>query len=148
VALALTLVVFALQFKTQAEHLTRFITQTTRPETIANYLKKEYASDPSIKIFCDSPEVRIISGIPGEHYYHSFSEGVPKDRDGFLGFLRKNGIKFLVIPEESETSTPSQLYPGLVKDTGGIFEDVIPPPDNRRADSLYRLRADKISASF
>jgi hypothetical protein len=148
VALALTLVVFALQFKTQAEHLTRFVTQTTRPETIANYLNKEYASDPSIRIFCDSPEVRIISGIPGEHYYHSFSEGVPKDRDGFLGFLRKNGIKFLVIPEESETSTPSQLYPGLVKDTGGIFEDLIPPPDDRRADSLYRLRADKTSASF
>jgi len=141
VALALTLVVFALQFKTQAEHVTRFVTQTTRPEIIANYLKKEYASDPSIRIFCDSPEVRIISGIPGEHYYHSFSEGVPKDRDGFLGFLRKNGIKFLVIPEESETSTPSQLYPGLVKETGGMFEDVIPPPDDRRADSLYRIRA-------
>jgi len=145
VALALTLVVFALQFKAQAEHLTRFVTQTTRPETIANYLKKEYASDPSIKIFCDSPEVRIISGIPGEHYYHSFSEGVPKDREGFLRFLRTNGIGFLVIPEESETSTPSQLFPGLVKETGGIFEDVIPPPDDRRADSLYRIRVDKLS---
>jgi hypothetical protein len=140
--LAFVLVLGVLQFRTQAEDLTRFVTQKTRPEIIANYLKKEYASEPSIKIFCDSPEVRIISGIPGEHYYHSFSIGVPKDRDGFLGFLRTNGIKFLVIPEESETSTPSQLFPSLVKDTGGIFEDVIPPPDDRRADSLYRLRAE------
>jgi hypothetical protein len=144
VALGLTLVVFAVQFKAQAEHLTRFVTQTTRPETIANYLKQEYASDQSIRIFCDSPEVRIISGIPGEHYYHSFSEGVPKDRASFIEFLRKNSIKFLVIPEESETSTPSQLYPGLVKETGGIFEDVIPPPNDQRADSLYRVRADKL----
>src|SRR5258708_1552148 len=146
VALGITLVIFALQFKTQADDLTRFVTQKTRPETIANYLKQEYAADPSIKIFCDSPEIRIISGIPGDHYYHSFSEGLSKDREGFLGFLRKNGITFLVIPEESETSTPSQLFPGLITETGGIFEDLIPPPDDRRADSLYRVRADKFPA--
>jgi len=146
VALGITLVIFAVQFKIQADDLTRFVTQKTRPETIANYLKQEYAADPSIKIFCDSPEIRIISGIPGDHYYHSFSEGLSKDREGFLGFLRKNGIKFLVIPEESETSTPSQLFPGLITETGGIFEDLIPPPDDRRADSLYRVRADKFPA--
>ena len=139
--LAFVLVLGLLQFRTQGEDLARFVTQKTRPEIIANYLRQEYASDPSIKIFCDSPEVRIISGIPGDHYYHSFSVGVPTDREGFLGFLRKNGITFLVIPEESETSTPSQLYPGLVTDTGGILEGLILPPDNRRADSLYRLRA-------
>jgi hypothetical protein len=46
----------------------------------------------------------------------------------------------LMIPEEDETSTPSQLFPpGRVSDTG-VFEDVIPPPDDRRADSLYRVR--------
>ena len=143
--LAFVLVLGLLQFKTQGEDLTRFVTQKTRPEIIANYLKQEYVSDPSIRIFCDSPEVRIISGIPGEHYYHSFSDGVPTDRESFLRYLRANGIKFLVIPEETETSTPGKLFPGLVKETGGVFEDVIPPPADRRADSLYRLRAEKPS---
>jgi len=139
-ALGIALVIGVMQLKTQVEDLARFVTQKTRPETIANYLRQQYASDPSIRVFCDSPEVRVMSGIPGDHFYHSFLDGIPKDRDGFVGFLRRNGIEFLVIPEEDETSTPSQLFPpGRVKDTG-VFEDVIPPPDDRRADSLYRVK--------
>lgn len=142
-ALGVSVVIGLLQVKTQTEDLARFVTQRTRPETIANVLKKEYGADPTIKIFCDSPEVRIISRIPGDHFYHSFFDGVPKDREGFIGFLRAKDIKFLVIPEENETSTPSQLFPGLVKDTG-VFEGVVPPPDDRRTDSLYRVRVEKV----
>jgi hypothetical protein len=139
-ALGIAVVIGLLQVKTQTEDLARFVTQKTRPETIANALKQEYAADPTIKIFCDSPEVRIISRIPGDHFYHSFFDDVPKDREGFIRFLRAKGIRFLVIPEENETSTPSQLFPpGSVRGTGA-FEDVIPPPDDRRADSLYRVR--------
>jgi hypothetical protein len=138
--LGAAMVVGIFQVKTQTEDLARFLSQQDRSEEIANYLRKEYALDPSIKIFCDSPEVRIVSGIPGDHFYHSFFDGIPKDRDGFVGFLRTKGIKFLMIPEEDETSTPSQLFPpGQARDTG-VFEDVIPPPDGRRADSLYRVR--------
>jgi hypothetical protein len=138
-ALGIAIVIGLLQVKTQTEDLARFVTQKTRPETIANVLKQEYAADPSIKIFCDSPEVRIISHIPGDHFYHSFFDGVPKDREGFIGFLRAKGIKLLVIPEENETSTPSQLFPGLVKDAT-VFEGVVPAPDDRHIDSLYRVR--------
>jgi hypothetical protein len=138
-ALGIAVVMGLLQVKTQTEDLARFVTQTTRPETIANVLKQEYAADPTIKIFCDSPEVRVISHIPGDHFYHSFFDGVPKDREGFIGFLRAKGIKLLVIPEENETSTPSQLFPGLVKDTTA-FEGVVPAPDDRHIDSLYRVR--------
>jgi hypothetical protein len=138
--LGIALVFGVFQLKTQTEDLARFVTQKTRPETIANYLSQAYATDSSIKIFCDSPEVRVMSGIPGEHFYHSFFDNVPKDAPGFVGFLRRNGIQFLVIPEEDETSIPSQLFPpGSVRGTGA-FDDVIPPPDNRRADSLYRVR--------
>lgn len=143
--LGAAIVVGIFQVKTQTEDLARFLSQQNRSEVIAAYLKKEYASDPSIKIFCDSPEVRIVSGIPGDHFYHSFFDGVPKDREGFVVFLQTKGIKFLMIPEEDETSTPSQLFPpGRVRDTG-VFEDVIPPSDGRRADSLYRVRAEKVA---
>jgi hypothetical protein len=139
-ALAAVLVVGAVQFKNQATDLAHFLGSPDRAQAIASYLSKEYKSDPSIRIFCDSPEVRVRSGIPGDHFYHSFFDGVPKDREGFVSFLRTKGIKFLMIPEEDETSTPSQLFPpGRVKDAG-VFEDVIPPPDERRADSLYRVR--------
>src|SRR5713101_4826635 len=142
-ALGIAVVVGLLQVNTQTEDLARFVTQKTRSLTIANVLKQEYAADPTIKIFCDSPEMRIISGIPGDHFYHSFFDGVPKDREGFVGFLRAKGIKLLVIPEENETSTPSQLFPGLVKDTGA-FEGVVPAPDDRHIDSLYRVRELKL----
>ncbi len=138
-ALGIAIVIGLLQVKTQTEDFGRFVTQKTRSLTIANVLKQEYAADPTIKIFCDSPEMRIISGIPGDHFYHSFFDGVPKDREGFVGFLRAKGIKLLVIPEENETSTPSQLFPGLVKDTA-VFEGVVPAPDDRHIDSLYRVR--------
>jgi hypothetical protein len=142
-ALIIAMLIGFVQLKTQVEDLARFVTQKTRPETIANYLRQEYAADPSIRVFCDSPEVRVMSGIPGDHFYHSFFDGIPKDREGFVGFLRTNGIKFLMIPEEDETSTPSQLFsPGQARDTG-VFEGVIPPPDDRRADSLYRIRDKK-----
>jgi hypothetical protein len=128
------------QLKTQTEDLARFITQKTRPEAIANFLRQQYAADPSIKIFCDSPEVRIMSGIPGDHFYHSFFDGLPKDQAGFVEFLRAKHIKFLMIPEENETSTPSQLFPPSQIKSTGVFEELIPPPDERRADSLYRVR--------
>ena len=138
--LGIAIFVGIFQLKTQVEDLARFVTQKTRPEAIASYLRQAYAADASIKIFCDSPEVRIMSGIPGDHFYHSFFDNVPKDAPAFVGYLRRNGIKFLIIPEEDETSTPSQLFPpGRVKDTGA-FEEIIPPPDGRRADSLYRVR--------
>jgi hypothetical protein len=140
--LGIAMVVGAFQVKTQAEDLVRFVSQTDRSEEIANYLKKEYASDPSIKIFCDHPEVRVNSGIPREQFYDSFH--APTDQKGFIGYLLANGVKFLVIPQESETSTPSQLFPSLVKETGDLFEGVIPAPDERRADSLYRVRAEKL----
>ena len=144
--LGIALVIGMFQLKTQTEDLARFVTQKTRPEAIANYLQQAYASDPSIKIFCDSPEVRVMSRVPGDHFYHSFFDNVPKDRDGFVGYLRQNSIKFLMIPEEDETSTPSQLFPpGSARGTGE-FDEVIPPPDNRRADSLYRVRDVKSSA--
>jgi len=72
VALGIAVVIGLLQVKTQTEDLARFVTQKTRSLTIANVLKQEYAADPTIKIFCDSPEVRVVSGIPGDHFYHSF----------------------------------------------------------------------------
>lgn len=52
---------------------------------------------------------------------------------------RAKGIKLLVILKENETSTPSQLFPGLVKDPA-VFEGVGPAPDDRHADCLYRVR--------
>jgi len=141
-AVAIVLVYGFVQFKTQAVDLKQFLAVEDRSRTIANYLKQEYASDRSIKIFCDHTEVRVISGIPREQFYDSWN--APKDREGFLGYLRTKGIKFLVIPKESETSTPSQLFPNLVKETGDLFEGVIPAPDDRRTDSLYRVRAERL----
>jgi len=138
VALGIVLVAGANQFKIQGEDLKGFASTTARSQTIANYLKQEYAKDPSLKVFCDHTEVRVISGIPRDQFFDSWE--APKDREGFVRYLRWKGIKYLVIPEESETSIPSQLFPGLIKDSGGAFEAVIPPPEGTRLDSLYRVR--------
>ena len=140
-ALGIVLAAGAVQFKSQAVDISRFLAHEERSQAIANYLRREYASDRSVRIFCDHPEVRVNSGIPGEQFYNSFSLGAPKDKDGFLGYLRVNRIKFLVIPQEFEISTPSQLFPELVKEPG-FFEGVIPAPDDQRADCLYRIRTE------
>ena len=138
-ALLLALVAGMVQYRTQAVHLAMFVHEEEPSRAIANYLKQEYAADRSIKIFCDDTAVRVISGIPREQFYDSFD--APKDREGFLGFLRTKDVKFLVVPQESETSLPRQLFQDLVKETGGAFEDVMPAPTDRRADSLYKVRA-------
>jgi hypothetical protein len=141
-ALAVTLIAGATQYKTQAEDLWRFASTNDRSQTIASYLKQAYAADPSIKIFCDQTEVRVLSGIPRGQFFDSWF--VPKDRAGFIKYLQSKGIKFLVIPQESETSTPGQLYPGLIKETGDLFEAVIPDPEGQRLDSLYRIRVENL----
>jgi hypothetical protein len=141
--LAIVLVAGVVQFKTQAQDLARFLGTPDRSQAIANYLRQEYLSDPSIKVFCDHPEVRVVSGIPRAQFYDSFGN-TPKDRKRFLEFLRTNGIKFLVVPEESETSTPRQLFPNLVKEPVAAFEDMIPAADDRPVDSLYRVRVEKL----
>lgn len=142
-ALLIVLLFGASQFKDQAFDIRQFLVSPDRSQAIGDYLKQQYAADPSLKVFCDHPEVRVVSGIPRQQFYDSFN--APKDMDGFVGYLRANGIKFLVIPKEHETSTPSQLFPNLVKENGDLFEGVIPAPDDRRTDSLYRVRADKSS---
>src|SRR5262249_22872110 len=136
-ALGIALAAGAAHFKSQAVDLVRFEQDRDRSQIIANYLKEAYAADRSIKIFCDHPEVRVISGIPLNRFYNSF--GAPRDREGFRQFLRTNRISFLVIPQEPEISTPSQLFPEIIREPG-LFEGVIPAPDEQRADSLYRIR--------
>jgi len=133
------------QFKGQATDLQQFLTSPDRSQAIANYLKQQYESDPSLRIFCDHPEVRVVSGIPRGHFYDSFR--APKDNKGFIAYLRANGIKFLVIPKEQETSTPSQLFPNLVKENADAFEGIIPAPDDQRDDSLYKVLPEKPAPS-
>ncbi|MFS8085318.1 MAG: hypothetical protein ACMG6H_06785 [Acidobacteriota bacterium] len=129
------------QYKIQALDVEQFLKSPDRSQAIGNYLKQQYAADPSVKVFCDHPEIRVVSGIPRGQFYDSFN--APKDTPGFITYLRANGIKFLVIPKENETSTPSQLFPGLVKENGDVFEGVIPAPDDQRTDSLYKVRSEK-----
>jgi hypothetical protein len=143
-ALLIAVVAGFAQFNTQAVDLARYIWTPDRSQTIASYLHKEYVANPSVRIFCDHPEVRISSGIPREQFYDSFQGTTPKDRKAFLEFLRANDIKFLVIPWESETSTARQLFPNLTKDPVAGFEDVIPVASDGSFDSLYRVRTDKL----
>lgn len=133
------------QFKDQAIDLQLFLAAPDRSQAIANYLKQQYAADPSLRIFCDHPQVRVVSGIPRGQFYDSFN--APKDRAGFIAYLRANDIRFLVIPKEQETSTPSQLFPNLVKESGDALEGIIPAPDDQRDDSLYRVRSEKPAPS-
>jgi len=147
VGLAVVLALGLMQYKKQADDLASFWGTPERSRAIASYLKQEYAADPSIKVYCDHPEVRVVSGIPRSQFYDSYSNGgAPRDRKGFLEFLRTRGITFLMIPQESEGSTPRQLFPNLMKDPVVGFEDVIPAADSA-ADSLYRVRIEKLPPS-
>lgn len=141
--LLLALVCGVVQYRTQAIHLSQFEKGEERARTIANYLKQQYAADQSIRIFCDDTAVRVISEIPRAQFYDSFA--APRNREGFVGFLRANGVRFMVVPPEAETSTPGQLFPNLVNDSGDAFEAVMTSPPERREDSLYRVRTKEAS---
>jgi hypothetical protein len=86
------------------------LNQISAQRTVADYLHAHSQPDSNARIFCDEGTVQALSGIPPEKFLTSFD--APRDREGFLAFLKERNVEYLVVVRQ-ESSTPSRLFPRL-----------------------------------
>jgi hypothetical protein len=106
--------------------------------SVASYLRGQF--QPGTRIFSDDGTVQALSEIAPENFRSSTD--APRDRAGFLNYLKEQEIGYLVFVD-SPGSTPASLFPEL-KDGAGdeMFEPLMNassrflPADIR----LYRVK--------
>jgi hypothetical protein len=116
------------------------LNQISAQRAVADYLHAHFQTDSNARIFCDEGSVQALSGIPPEKFLTSFD--APRDREGFLAFLRERNVEYLVFVS-NQASTPVRLFPdGEYGDPFGSFEPVINSHTEflRTSIWLYRVR--------
>ncbi len=95
---------FSAQFAGGVGELNRYRAQ----RHVANYLRYQFEMNPGVKIFCDEGTVRVLSGIPEDRFVTSAD--APKDQQGFLTFLEKLNVEWLVVVVKND-SLVRNLFP-------------------------------------
>jgi hypothetical protein len=99
------------------------LNQISAQRAVADYLHAHFPPDSSARIFCDEGTVQASSGVPPERFLTSFD--APRDREGFLNYLREKNVEYLVFADNQD-STPNKLFPDLeYGEDYGSFEPVI-----------------------
>lgn len=99
------------------------VNQYRAQRKVADYLRDHFQPNAGTRIFSDEGTVTVLSGIAAEKFVTS-SEA-PKDREGFLAFLKERNVEYMVVVTSS-LSTPSRLFPGAeYGEPIGPFESVM-----------------------
>ncbi len=108
---------------------------------VADYLRDHVDPKSNTRIFCDDGTVQVLSGIPIEKFVTSAD--APKDRQGFLSFLGRENVEYLVVIDD-QNSTPYRVIPDLGSNDGGLFELAAQSSARflRSHIRLYRVRRD------
>lgn len=108
--------------------------------SVADYLHAHVDPNNRARIFSDEGTVSVMSGIPAEKILTS--SDAPRDRMGFLAFLKEKNVEYLVFVSKGD-STPAKLFPEL-KDGNQLepFEPVMHSNSRflRMDIWLYRVR--------
>jgi hypothetical protein len=86
------------------------LNQTSAQRTVANYLQTHFEANSNALIFSDEGTVSVMSGIAEDRFLTS--SDAPKDREGFLAFLKEKKVEYLVFVSKGD-STPAKLFPEL-----------------------------------
>jgi hypothetical protein len=78
--------------------------------SVADYLHAHFDPNSNARIFSDEGTVSVMSGIPEEKFLTS--SDTPRDREGFLAFLKEKNVEYLVFVSKGD-STPAKLFPEL-----------------------------------
>lgn len=89
--------------------------------SVASSLRAQF--QPGMRIFSDDGTVTALSEIAPENFRSS--TGAPRDRAGFLNYLKEQQIVYLVFIERPD-STPARLFPELKDGAGNeTFEPLL-----------------------
>jgi hypothetical protein len=108
------------------------------------YLHDHFDPHSSSRIFCDEGSVRVFSGIPEERFVTSAD--VPRDREGFLSYLKANEVEYLVFVAHQPT-TPNRVFNNLEQgDDGHLFERLFNSHTRFLPTEIwvYRLHAENV----
>jgi hypothetical protein len=86
------------------------LNQTSAQRAAADYLRTHFEANSDAFIFSDEGTVSVMSGIPEQKFLTS--SDAPRDRAGFLAFLKEKNVPYLVFVNKGD-STPARLFPEL-----------------------------------
>jgi hypothetical protein len=86
------------------------LNQTSAQRAAADYLQAHFEANSNTSIFSDEGTVSVMSGIPEQKFLTS--SDAPRDREGFLNYLREKNVACLVFVNKGD-STPAKLFPEL-----------------------------------
>jgi len=99
------------------------LNQTAAQRAVGDYLHAHFEPNANASIFSDEGTATVMSGIPEEKFLTS--SDAPRDRAGFLAFLKERHVEYLVFVSKID-STPAKLFPELkTGTTTETFEPVM-----------------------
>jgi hypothetical protein len=116
------------------------LNQISAQRAVADYLHAHFPPNSTARIFSDEGTVQVMSGLPPEKFVSS--SDAPRDREGFLNYLKLRRIEFVVFIDKGD-STLAKLFPEL---QNGMGNELMRPILHARARFLrtdiwvYRLR--------
>lgn len=100
-----------------------YINREYAARQVAEYLRSQIEPGSNSRIFSDDGTVLALSGIPSQRF--SSSSDIPKDRAGFVAYLKEKNVEYLVLGDK-EDSTPVKLFPELKDGQGNeMFRPVM-----------------------
>ena len=106
--LAAIIVLCALNWSAQFAGAIGELNRYSAQRRVADYLRDNFDTKSSAKIFCDEDTVKVLSGISAEKLLSS--EDAPRSPDAFLTFLTDKHAEYLIVNEDGR-STPLRLFP-------------------------------------
>lgn len=128
--LAAVISVCLLNAGAQLTYAVGYINREYAHAAIATQLQSRFRADSDARFFCDDGTVAALSEIPAARLHTSIV--APRDREGFLAYLKQKNVKYLVFLDRQD-STPARLFPEL---KNGIGNDAFRPVAHARSGFL------------
>lgn len=122
---------FALHFCAQVVEVVYLETRTNSQQTTALLLSEKYQADKSLRVYCDDPAIRVLSGIPLEDFVNQYSSR--SEKKAFLDSINE-GARYLVYTDERgagemvheiDSGRGNLLLEKTLKENGGRADDGI-----------------------
>jgi len=131
-----------LHFCAQVVEVVRLTTRTDADQVAAQFLREKYAADQSLRVYCDEPAIRVLSGIPLERFVNQYNS--PPDKQAFLDSLAARHVRYLIYKEG-----PGSQLGVLVREIAGArgqvaLEKVSPQSSEPFSEGIQLYRVDDL----
>lgn len=134
--------VFCLHFCLQVLVIVRLTTKTDANQIAAQFLWEKYAADKSLKVYCEDPAIRVLSGIPLEDFVDQYNS--PRDKQGFLDSLREKHVQYLVY-KDGPGAQLGEMVREIESGRGQVaLEKILPKSGEQLSEGIQVYRVDDL----